>query len=52
MAKYRVEVFYSGSYFTTVEADSCREAEDKAIGNMPTDCDYEVDEVVAMKMEE
>ena len=52
MAKYKVTVLYSGSFFTTVEADSYREAEDKAIEKMPSYCDYEIDEVEATKTEE
>lgn len=52
MAKYRVTVYYGGSFSTTVEADSYREAEDKAIEEMPSYCDYEIDEVEARKIEE
>lgn len=52
MATYRVTVYYSGSYFKTVEADSYREAEDKVIDEMPSYCDYEIDEVESTKMEE
>ena len=52
MAKYEVTVLYGGSFSTTVEANSYKEAEDKAIDEMPSYCDYEIDEVEVTKMEE